>query len=390
MNRIATTLLASAAALSATPQYNLTAAFNLPVDGDRVPRITLEDTPEPVAGYDMLWDFSGLATGSEHHRVVHHWLGDTLLITENRERDILLLDGDTLYTVGHRSPAKKMDYALPETALVFPEGYGGAMGGLFYSEGVVDQANYMRQTGHASSSVVGYGRMITPDCDSLRHVLLVRTERHGSSVVTPDFGISFDCRADSAMLSADSIGRWLVTDSVTHRLVTHRWYARGYRYPVVETGALTVYRFGTQVDSVEVAWYTPPVMQETELQPDAPNDSLRTLNRMEPFWPASPPPYGGGSPGGCIQPGLMAEGSSCLFTPTVVGDNAIVTYAAAEPCMLSVAIHSAGGALLWQSARQVDAGAGTVPVDTSQLPTGTHVATVVVGSDVFSFKIFRY
>ncbi len=369
--------------------YYLDFSHNSPRNGDVLNAETIELFNTITTGDNVTWDFAELRVENTGKQIKYYKLSDSLIAkAENREVSYLAMSGDTISLVVHNAPFKHLDMLLPELLMAYPMGYTSCVGCWFYGEGVVDGSHYLRQAGNSCTAVEAKGRLITPDCDSLRNVLLVHRYRAGSTHISADFSKSFLMRGDSLMLNSDSIAGWLVNDSITHSIDTYSWYARGYRYPILEQNIVKTFYNQIQVDSLTKTCYFSPKMQEEELAEDAQNDSLRMIDRNEP-WNIEQLIQGNGAGLSNSNLGFLSQGDCCTLSPLVVDVSTTLSYNSETPTNIMVGIYSMTGAFMSGFTRQTQDTHGNLSIDTSQLHQGEYVVTAYIGSKLFSFKIFR-
>lgn len=384
----AASVCAAALSLTALAQgYTLTRGLNMPRGGDKVAGCRVEPFSAVETGADVLWDFSGLDTGQETGSVRYSVSGDTLLVrSEGAEQAFYRMSGDTLSLVCLSAPGKLVIYPRPEQVVRFPMSHLESSGGYFTASGRIDGDVCLSQAGYSNTGISAWGRLITPDGDSLRNVLLAKYIRHGTTEM------SRSGNPDRVIPCIDSINLRLATDSVTHRMETLKWFARGLRYPVVEVNTIKTYHYGAAVDSVVVATYNSPRSQRESLASDPANDSLYLADMQKPFGPS---PFslsrGAGSTpdGGGLEDGMGLRGNSCNLYPTIVDAVTTIRYLALEECQLVATVFSPSGSQTCRYAAAIPAGEGEMALDLSALARNAYVVTVTLGNDKFDFKIFK-
>ena len=213
-------------------QYRLTAGCNMPRGGDQV---TMEVMSNPQAvriGGNVLWDFSRLRLAERDMPLRHVSRGDSVLVrVEGRENSTLQLSGKGWQLASSRDLDRYLNYPLPERLMALPMAYGDTASGFFYGEGMADGVRFLRQQGETRVEALASGRLITPDGDSLRHALLVRRLRLGTTELSGDFDRSLKVSGDSTLLSRDSLTA---------------------RYPILESTRIVSFCHGEPSDSLTV------------------------------------------------------------------------------------------------------------------------------------------
>ena len=369
--------------------YYLNREYNVPRNGDILKAETLENVPTLTIGKEVTWDFSDMGVAYSDISIRYVKLNDSVMVKyKGKEMSYYTIVGDSVSLTGYCTPDKRLEMIRPELLAVYPMGYTSCAADFFYSEGTIDGSYYMRQAGNSCTAIEAKGRLITPDCDSLRHVLLAHRYRVGTTYISPDFSKSFLNSRDGLMLSNDSILEWMSSDTITHSIDTYRWYAQGYRYPVIEQNIVRTYYNQVQVDSVSQTLYFSPNMQEEDLAEDELNDSLRIANRNEP-WEFNRPVDN--RYGGCQEEnlGFLAQGNVCSLSPILVDNSTTLFYNCESPTTIDVRIYNMGGALMSYCNNNVSNIHGSLCINTAQLRQGEYIVNAKIGDEVFSFKIFR-
>ena len=363
--------------------------YNAPRNGDILKAEELVRVPISTIGNDVTWDFSDLRVACSDISIRYIKLNDSVMVRrKGKEMSNYTIFGDSISQTMYCTPDKRLGFLRPELLAVYPMGYTSCATDYFYSEGIIDGSHYIRQAGNSCTAIEAKGRLITPDCDSLRHVLLAHRYRIGTTYISPDFSKSFSNSLDSLMLSNDSISKWISSDSITHSIDTYSWYAQGYRYPVIEQNIVKTFYNKVQVDSVSQTLYFSPRMQEEDLIKDELNDSLRIVNRNEP-WDFNLSVNNEDNINHGANLGFLAQGNVCNLSPILVDNSTTLFYNCESSTTIEIRIFNMSGALLAYYINTVQGTHGSLSVDTSQLRQGEYIVNVILGKDVFSFKIFR-
>lgn len=369
--------------------YYINQEYNAPRNGDVLKAEELVRIPVTTIGNDVTWDFSDLSVDCSDISIRYIKLNDSVMVRcKGKEMSYFAIYGDSISQTEYCTPDKRLEIIRPELLAVFPMGYTSCVADYFYSEGIIDGSHYMRQAGNSCTAIEAKGRLITPDCDSLRHVLLSHRYRVGTTYISPDFSKSFLNNRDNLMLSNDSILEWMSSDTITHSIDTYRWYAQGYRYPVIEQNIVRTYYNQVQVDSVSQTLYFSPNMQEEDLAEDELNDSLRIANRNEP-WDFNRPVDNRN--GGYQEEnlGFLTQGNVCSLSPILVDNSTTLFYNCESPTTIEVRIYNMCGALMSCCINNVSDSHGSLCINTAQLHQGEYIVNAKIGNEVFSFKIFR-
>ena len=119
----------------------------------------------------------------------------------------------------------------------------------------------MHECGVSRIVVDGYGSLILPDGDTIRNVIRV-CNIHDARIELKEIG--------------DTMPINLSDTTLTRRVQTrHRWWALGYRYPIVETVEDVYFNADEETSSAWQGWITLPSEQEYSIRGDVANEELR-------------------------------------------------------------------------------------------------------------------
>lgn len=93
----------------------------------------------------------------------------------------------------------------------------------------------MRRYGTYKTKADALGKLVLPQGDTLRNVIRLHTERHVGTIIVPIDTMQYRIPA----FTVDSIVRHLAPDTAKVREDEYRWYAEGYRYPILEAKTLS-------------------------------------------------------------------------------------------------------------------------------------------------------
>lgn len=220
-----------------------------------------------LQGKNKVWSLEDMDLSSKTFKTKYTSAGDTLMAVERGDRTYFSQDKGTVSIIGSENYMEQISYDMPETWLQFPMQQGDSVSGYFNGTGKYCDRLFMRRFGTYQTKADAAGKLVLPDGDTLRNVIRLHTERYVGMVAAPIDTMKYKIPA----FTVDSIVRRLATDSVRMREDVYRWYAEGYRYPILE--AKTVI-YGEEKLSEEM-YYCPPEMQE-QLAYDEENKQART------------------------------------------------------------------------------------------------------------------
>ncbi len=394
--------------ITSATEFMLTKDLNFPRSGDRFLRQEFHSFNNSIAmGYNCLWDFSTIKIKPEQIETRYVSRVDTTIVeVENREQRFYSTTKDTIYLYRQASSGKLMKFYIHKPIMKFPMKLGSRVDGYFWGEGRMDLSKYVRHVGKSTIEIVGRGRMITPEMDSLRHVLLLKETSYGSITITKDFSISLEETKDSTMLSPDTINTWLHNDSITGKLEILKWYARGYRYPIIENRRVISYYKGLAIDSINVMYYHSTASQKYNLDEDLVNDSLRQNENEEAFdrlfdgLPQSKSIAQIKSLGSDLSKNRASSTNSviaqetigeewCDLYPRVVSQSTTLSYSTTNVNDVEISVFSSSGALMWQKKISTLESTGTIECPTAELVSGDYLLTCLIGEKRYSFKIIK-
>ena len=391
------TFFASTIFSSNANEYSLTKEHNMPRNGDKptyhlVEFINFNNTSN-------MWDYSNAKISDVAIANKYSFSGDTLISRFNGEISTSRIINDSILCMKTASQGKVLNYNRAELTKRFPITENSGFNGSFYNEGTIDHGRYLRQLG-TTSTFVKKGQLITPEGDSLQNVLLVKTIRNGSSIIENDYCNSFHLRNDSSMLSNDSIMWHLANDSITFCQEINQWYARGYRYPIIETRKVKSYYFDTPVDSVSIAYYCSPSSQSHDLASDPLNEELRLEDASTSFRSNFSDIANTKSRNSFSNDFLIPNNDDNIASSPTVDETCdinhsensndiTVNYSSQPESIVAISIYNAAGALMWQTEEVAYDSQGEISYPTHHLVAGEYLITVFLQNSQYSFKFIK-
>jgi hypothetical protein len=231
------------------------------------------------SGENVLWDFSSQDIEKESYRLSYSsGKNDSITVgTEHRTMYYYSLSNDSLLLWGYENPTTLMTNNQPELLLKFPVNYGDQTQSYFSGNGKYCDRLQLSAMGTVRTFADAYGMMVLPNKDTLRHVIRVKTVKRIAEETKP---FSHGKGEVNPAISADSINYRLSNDSTVLGLITYRWYARGYRYPVFETVKSVVNHRGSERKYFNTAFFFPPEAHEY-LYDDEANSALLEMESEE-------------------------------------------------------------------------------------------------------------
>lgn len=169
-------------------------------------------------GENVIWDFSQKENEETPDTtcISIYDVKDRILWDDNGSMATFKKNNDSLLIARMETPLFEMDYHTPIVSLTFPFGYGKTISNRFAGEGIYEGRFSVKENGTATVTADGYGLLILAEGDTLQNVLRVHT---------------------TYLSDVDVSNRYTGEDLKTLNRQTdiYRWYARGYRYAVLET-----------------------------------------------------------------------------------------------------------------------------------------------------------
>ena len=269
--RIITTIIVSLMTMAIQAQTVLTTATNAYIGtGKHIMRqVRCIDSQND----SHCWDFSNLETVIPKYTVWNVDKSDSLQqkasVLERGTRYMYCMQGDSMFISGYRSRLSEINYDEQEVYLLFPMSLGDSIQGIFHGRGTYGDKMAIRHYGCYKTKAEAVGTMLLPDNDSLQQVLKVHTDRFISSKYYPI------TQLDSlAPYTIDSVAMFSQKDTAIIHASIDRWYAPGYRYPVIERRKIMV---GTEPPGLSQTLYYPIEQQEKDSPDDYENVMIRAL-----------------------------------------------------------------------------------------------------------------
>jgi hypothetical protein len=225
----------------------------------------------------------------------------------------------------------------------------------------------MRRFGTYKTKADAAGKIVLPGCDTLRNVIRLHTERYVGAVTAPID--TMEKKIPS--FTVDSIVKHLASDTAKVREDIYRWYAEGYRYPVLE--AKTVRYSGKTL--TEEMFYCPPEIQE-QLVLDEENKQVRA--RLD---------AGGGSVNGLADDGTGRNGGTGSFryhtTQDEDGRTMTISYSSEQPVKVTALLANSQG-YVYRRMSQFDG--SDITLNYSGLHAGQYILYINADGEQFAEK----
>ena len=250
---------------------NILFAICLTTNGQQVSKLNnhyrngdvLEKRQVSVEGFDLngkngVWSLEDAELSKKSSSTEYTAEADTMMMVERSNRTYFHLENGLVSIIGSENAQELISYDMPETWLKFPMQMGDSTSGYFNGTGRYCDHLFMRRFGTYKTKADAVGKLVLPESDTLRNVIRLHTERYVGTIVTPIDTI----KTDIPVFTVDSIVTHMIPDSAKVREDIYRWYAEGYRYPVLEATTLHV---GSTALSKEVFYFAPEMQEQLAL-----------------------------------------------------------------------------------------------------------------------------
>ncbi|MBP5220581.1 MAG: hypothetical protein J6034_07770, partial [Bacteroidaceae bacterium] len=218
----------------------------------------LEKRKVSVEGFDLngkngVWSLEDAEISKKTYIAEYTAEADTMMMQERGNRTYFHLENGLVSIIGSENAQEIISYDMPETWLKFPMHLGDSLSGYFNGTGKYCDHLFMRRFGTYLTKADAVGKLVLPSGDTLRNVIRLHTERYVGMIVTPVDTM----RSEIPVFTVDSIIAHMIPDTAKIREDVYRWYANGYRYPVLEAKTICI---GNEKLSEEI-YYCPPEEQ---------------------------------------------------------------------------------------------------------------------------------
>lgn len=318
-------------------------------------------------GDDVLWDISDADVINKSYKVKYTDVSghkDRMACTERATMYYYDLHNDTLLIGGFENNSTKIDYGLKEIFLRFPMKYGDFYSGLFHGTGTYCDKLSMRSFGKYTVEADACGTLVLPEGDTLRSVTRIHTERFV-------YGISYPADSIVAISSrpfgTDSIIRFMEQKPFLLKTDIYRWYAEGYRYPVLEKHVTCLH--GHEGKPYTETFYIPLSGQEKSDDSETRKNAVRSVTDGQTF--------GGIKENIEYYKVFLQEASSVRLE-----------YRMAHPAEISYGVFTSDGKSVCQGGHgMMPSGTHCVDIDMSGCRNGVYVVYIDAGGHRYTEKI---
>ena len=320
-----------------------------------------------------VWNLEEAELSEESYNTEYTTETDTLMAVDRGSRTYYREARDGLDIIGTENYMELMSYDMPETWLKFPMQVGDSVSGYFNATGSYCDRFFMRRYGTYMTKADALGKLVLPQGDTLRNVIRLHTERYVGTIIVPIDTMQYRIPA----FTVDSIVRHLAPDTAKVREDEYRWYAEGYRYPILEA------KTTSYCDSMMTAemYYCPPDMQR-DLSLDEENEAVRARLAEEEqarLWgtDSDEPANSRGNDSGFRYDISQDDGSGQIN----------INYAADHDVKVVALVANSQGYVYKRAAQDCPAGSGQIPIDCAGLRKGQYIIYINADGDKYAEKV---
>lgn len=369
MKRALSIVSVSICCVSAAAQLSFQA--NAPRGGDNVERRLISLASPGQCSALAVWDLRDKDVGTRKHVVRHGGQevnGDALCVFDAGSKYGLKLGNDGVLLVSCENRNLRVTFDLPVKALRFPTEYGDSLGGYFHGTGTYCDRWLTRSFGFWKLQADAKGRVILPSGDTLRAVRVHLRKQISNRYYPLD-----SVRSTLAAFNVDSILHCQKTDTAVVVSDEYRWYARGYRYPILEYRS--AHMESRPGEKTSVAYYCPPENQG-KLPLDEENARIRESDRKN--------GDGGNGKHGSVND-TDANGFRYGFTQDRSGKLVSISYTSDSPVSVKAILSNTMG-IVYRTETSAKGVSGNMTLGYGDLPHGQYIVHVKAGEKTYTEK----
>lgn len=218
------------------------------VRSDKLEKQQLDYHFQGPSGPKVIWDFHQLEATDKSYPLryyIDEYDSTGYIGVEHNTAYHYRKTGDSILLAKYANRMLSINYSKPELRLKYPFHYGDSLQSHFKGSGYYSHSIPMQLSGKSKVKADGWGMLVIPGGDTLKQVLRVNTLRVCKLVTG----------ADSTEVAYDG----------------YSWYARGCRYPILETIHTTLNKDNEK--HFAVTFFYPPESHKYELDEDAINNA---------------------------------------------------------------------------------------------------------------------
>lgn len=283
------------------------------------------------------WSLKDVGLSKKNFRIRYNDGKDTIIAQEPRARVIYRQTERGISIIGAEDNLLAIQYDQPEEWLRFPMTRKDTLSGEFSGKGVYCKQIPIQRYGTYKTAIESVDSMLLPEGEVLKDVVCLHTERQITDITE--------------------------LDKMQQEQHHYRWYAKGYRYPILE--AIVSSREGKVFE--EVAFYCPLEEQE-KLESDRENKAERTRAKAE-------------------SPDAPDDGNGFAYKIASDGNGITIDYQSDGPAKVVAILASNQGYVYQRRELNVPAGTGQLDLSTNGLRRGQYVVYLNVNGKDHAEKV---
>lgn len=178
-----------------------------------------------------IWDLTETQSLSKHLKErIEGCAPDTIVCLREGNRYYYQSKDNTQYLIGTENNQELVRYDLPERTMSYPFQLHDSICGYFHGMGKFCDRLFLRKCGSYKTKYEQLAALFLPDGNIIKEAAVVRTVRLLATLSAP-----IDTISQNDVYSQDSIENELANNPSLEKEETYRIYAKGYRYPIVES-----------------------------------------------------------------------------------------------------------------------------------------------------------
>lgn len=355
-------------------EHTLTKACNIPRNGDNFTIKELTYIDPGVSGKSCIWDFSNMNEIRNDFPIYCISPNDTIFaIIKAGNLNKYSLIGDTLNYIGYENRVSVFEDSIASPCIIYPFFFGQKVESEFHFAGYYAQDRKAITYGTISTEADGLGEIII-GTDTINDVLRTKTHQYGYLKIFSENELTKDTITDIS-------SNFFIQD-------IYQWYAKGYRYPIFESSTYTLYEQGVRTKYFSRSYFYPPQQQEEEIVNDLENEQIRknhkivSKNLLQSKSSQKNGPYNGTIPSPDPKTSLSITNSQNNINVYFHTNNEII--------LETILTNLLGQVYLYIPPQRYPKGIHTPTINTSNLPNGEYILTLIINGQNVSKKIIHH
>ena len=325
---------------------NITSVQNRIYGGDSLMIQQLDLKDFNLQGVDHTWNLKDVTQYKKKLKSRYIEKKDSIIGIELLNHVVYHQSKEGVSIVSIKDGLVQIDYDEPELYLKYPMKQGDSIAGQFSGHGVYCEQIPMQRYGTYITKTDSIGKIVLPNGKEIRGVIRVHTER----LINQNYG---DKLVDRTELQED----------------VYRWFADGYRYPILEAFVNTKDKKVIE----QFLFYNDPEGQELLASNDVNKPVRDTIAHT--------------SESDSYHKKTRNEDHGFKYDISLNGQEITITYQTGEPIKIIALLANNQGYVYQRLERIVESNTGTINISTNTLRRGQYVVHLNVNGKSYSEKI---